>query len=517
MPQIKRAIISVTDKTGIVEFGKFLQSMNVEILSTGGTAKVLREAGVKVVDVSEYTGSPEILDGRLKTIHPKIEGGLLGIRSNPKHLQEMKANDIHPIDMVIVNLYEFEKTVAKPGVHLEEAIENIDIGGPTMLRAAAKNHPDVTVVADFNDYPCLIEEMKKSSGSISSETNFKLAVKVFQKTAQYDSAISNYLTPKITTEGFPDIYQISLAKVQDLRYGENPHQKAAFYKDVQAPTGSLVEAKQIHGKELSFNNLLDLEAALNCVREFSLPACVIVKHTNPCGVAVGKDLAESYVRAKEADPVSCFGGIIGLNRVVDPACAQAISETFYECIIAPGFEPAALKILEAKKNIRLMVLAPVGAQFIAPVLDIKRVGGGLLLQDKDLGSVDIRTVKVVSQRKPTEQEYNELDFAWKVAKHVKSNAIVFTKDGQTLGVGAGQMSRVDSVNLAVMKAKKSLKGSVLASDAFFPFRDGLDAAAKQGITAVIQPGGSVKDEEVIQAANEHGLAMIFTGMRHFRH
>lgn len=516
MPKIKRALISVTDKTGIADFAKFLDSQNIEILSTGGTAKVIREAGINVRDVSDYTGSPEILDGRLKTIHPKVEGGLLGIRSNEKHLQEMKDNGIEDIDLLVVNLYEFEKTVAREGVTLEEAIENIDIGGPTMIRAAAKNHQDVTVVVDPGDYQCIQEEMQNKAGEVSSETNFRLAVKVFQSMAAYDGAISNYLSEQITSAGSTERLSLQFKKVQDLRYGENPHQKAALYQDLSSST-SLIQAQQLHGKELSFNNWIDLEGAYNACREFqNKPACVIVKHTNPCGVALAESQKEAFLRAKEADPVSCFGGIIAFNKKVELDTAQLVGETFFECIIAPDYDPSALEVLQSKKNIRLMKY-PDFFQTVKSDKDLKRVGGGLLVQDKDLGVIDIRSCQVPTKRKPTEEEYQELDFAWRVVKHVKSNAIVFTKNLQTCGIGAGQMSRVDSTKIAVMKSQIDLSGSVLASDAFFPFRDGPDAAAKAGVTAIIQPGGSVRDKEVIQAADEQGLCMVFTGMRHFRH
>ncbi|MBI2338788.1 MAG: bifunctional phosphoribosylaminoimidazolecarboxamide formyltransferase/IMP cyclohydrolase [Deltaproteobacteria bacterium] len=519
MSKIQRAIVSVTDKTGLVEFCKTLSAFGIEILSTGGTAKLLREHGIKTTDVAAYTGSPEVMDGRLKTIHPKIEGGILSIRSNPKHQSEMEALGILPIDLVVVNLYAFEKTAAKEGCTLDEAVENIDIGGPTMLRAAAKNHRDVTVVVDPEDYPRLAEELKTGRGVISEKTNFELAVKVFQTMARYDGAVSNYLSRRLNAEAgdvFPQNLSLQFERLQGLRYGENPHQKAAYYRELPPRDGVISRARQLHGKELSFNNIIDLEAALECVREFEDPACVIVKHTNPCGVAVGKDLRDAFVRARECDPASSFGGIIGMNRRIDAKAAQSISETFFECVIAPGFEEDAFKLLEAKKNIRLMVLDTFGngrgAEF-----DYKRVGGGLLVQEKDRGSADLKKCSVPTKRKPTGEEYVELDFAWKVVKHVKSNAIVFTRGGQTLGIGAGQMSRVDSVKIAVMKANKSLKGSVLASDAFFPFRDGIDEAAKNKITAILQPGGSVRDDEVVKAADEHGLAMVFTGMRHFKH
>lgn len=533
MPKIKRAILSVTNKVGIVELGKFLSSQNVEILSTGGTSKVLREAGVPVKDVSEYTGSPEVMDGRLKTIHPKIEGGILGVRSNPSHIKDMESLGILPIDLVVVNLYEFQKAASKVDILLsqddsvplemwEELVEQIDIGGPTMLRAAAKNYHDVTVVVDPNDYPAIISEIQKS-GEVSSATNARLALKVFQTTAAYDSIIASYLGLRFDPpQPFPENLRLSFKKVQSLRYGENPHQVASFYQETNPPKASVVNAKQVHGKELSFNNIIDLEAAYLAVRDFKDPACVIIKHTNPCGASLGQNLCEAFLKAKESDPVSAFGGIVGFNQEVDLKTANALAETFFECIIAPAFEPKALEVLQQKKNIRLMVLKDFFPGDRAGEQDYKRVSGGLLVQSSDTGQVDLKKCQVLTKRKPTEQEYAELDFAWKLIKHIKSNAILFTKNRQVLGVGAGQMSRVDSVYIASRKAAsrgtaKSLKGAVMASDAFFPFRDGLDEAAKTGITAVVQPGGSVKDAEVIAAADEHGLAMIFTGMRHFKH
>lgn len=513
MPKITRALISVTDKTGIVELGKVLQAEGVEILSTGGTAKALRDAGISVIDVAAYTGSPEILDGRLKTLHPIIEGGILGIRSNPKHQEEMKKEKIKPIDLVVVNLYEFEKTVADPKCSLEHAIENIDIGGPTMLRAAAKNHLFVTVVCDPTDYPALISELQTNKGVVSEKTNFTLAVKVFQKTAGYDGAIAGYLTKKISDSGagLPGILSLNFKKIQDLRYGENPHQKAAVYKSSFEKDG-IIDGVQLQGKELSYNNYADLDSAYRLVSTFEEPAVVIVKHANPCGVAIADKLVDAFIKAKECDPLSSFGGIVGLNRTLDGATAKIISETFFECIVAPDFDPEALGILSKKTNLRLLKLEIFKNK---GSFEIKKISGGLLLQDADDGVP--AELKVVTKRRPTPIEMRELQFAWRVVKQVKSNAIVFTRDGQTLGIGAGQMSRVDSVKLAALKSQKSLAGAVMASDAFFPFRDGLDEAARMGIKAVIQPGGSVKDSEVIEAADEHGIAMVFTGMRHFLH
>lgn len=516
MPKITRAIVSVTDKTGIVEFCKTLVALQIEILSTGGTAKVLREHQIPVRDVAEYTGFPEILDGRLKTLHPLIEGGILGIRKNKEHQAQMARQGIAPIDMVVVNLYAFEKTVAG-GSALHEAIENIDIGGPTMLRAAAKNWQDVTVVVDPADYKKIASELAANQGVIAEQTNFDLMIKTFQRTAAYDAAISAYLASQSGGESktWPQHVTLQFEKIQDLRYGENPHQAAAVYQQIPATSASIAAIKQLHGKELSFNNFIDLEAAYNCVKEFAEPASVIIKHTNPCGVALGKDLVEAFLRARASDPVSAFGGILGFNRRLDQKTAEAIGETFFECILAPGFDDAALAFLKSKKNLRLMVMtdfAPGGKEW-----DFKKISGGLLLQDGDDGSVDLKTCQVPTKRKPTADELAELAFAWKIAKHVKSNAIVFTKNRQVLGVGAGQMSRVDSTRIAAMKAQQPLAGSVAASDAFFPFRDGLDEIAGHKISAIVQPGGSVKDAEVIKAADEHGLAMVLTGMRHFRH
>jgi phosphoribosylaminoimidazolecarboxamide formyltransferase/IMP cyclohydrolase len=518
MATITRALISVSDKTGIIDFSRELAGRGVEILSTGGTAKLLRESGIPVQDVSEYTGFPEMLDGRVKTLHPKIHGGLLGMRSNPEHVAKMKEHGIGNIDMVVVNLYPFESTVAKEGCQLEDAIENIDIGGPTMLRSAAKNFPDVTVLVDASDYAAVLDEMKASSGAVSRQTNFGLAVKVFQHTAGYDGAISNYLGARLTdqVQQFPATFTLQVKKAQDLRYGENPQQSAAFYveRDVNEPCVS--NAVQLQGKELSFNNIIDLDAAIETVKEFSQPAAVIIKHTNPCGVALADTPLSSYLKAKECDPVSAFGGIVGFNRQVDAATANELTSTFLEAVIAPGYTQEALDIFTAKKNVRVMQV-PLLADSTPSGYNLKKVVGGLLVQGRDLGMVKAADCRVVTDRTPTASEYDALDFAWRVCKHVKSNAIVFTNRDQTVGIGAGQMSRVDSSRIAVQKALLPTQGTVLASDAFFPFRDGVDAAADAGVTAIIQPGGSVRDEEVIKAANEHGIAMIFTGMRHFKH
>ncbi len=521
MAKITRALISVSDKTGIVEFTRELAGFGVEILSTGGTAKLLREAGLAVKDVSEFTGFPEMLDGRVKTLHPKVHGGLLGMRSNPEHVATMKAHGIEPIDMVVVNLYPFEATVAKPGCTLEDAIENIDIGGPTMLRSAAKNNADVTVIVDHTDYRSVLDEMRTNGGSVSKETNFGLAVKVYQHTAAYDGAISNWLGRKLGAENaeFPPTLTFQFRKAQGMRYGENPHQKAAFYVERDVKEASVATAHQLQGKELSYNNIGDTDAALECVKQFPEgPACVIVKHANPCGVAIGSTLLEAYDCAYRTDPESAFGGIIAFNRELDAETARAIVDRqFVEVIIAPRVAPAAVEIVAAKKNVRLLACGEWPAE-PAQRLDLKRVNGGLLVQDTDLALYD--DLKVVTRRAPTEKEMVDLLFTWRVAKFVKSNAIVYGKDGMTIGVGAGQMSRVNSARIAAIKAEHAgleVKGAVMASDAFFPFRDGLDNAAAVGVTAVIQPGGSVRDEEVIAAADEHGIAMVFTSMRHFRH
>jgi phosphoribosylaminoimidazolecarboxamide formyltransferase/IMP cyclohydrolase len=518
MAHITRALISVSDKTGIIEFSRELAGYGVEILSTGGTAKLLREAGLNVKDVSEFTGFPEMLDGRVKTLHPKVHGGLLGMRSNPEHVAKMKEHGIENIDMVVVNLYPFEATVATEGCRLEDAIENIDIGGPTMLRSAAKNYPDVTVLVDCADYAQVLDEMKTSGGKVAAGTNFGLAVKVFQHTAAYDGAISNYLGARLGqgVADYPATLTIQVRKAQDLRYGENPQQTAAFYVEDAVAEPCVSTAVQLQGKELSFNNIIDLDAAIETVKEFEQSAAVIIKHTNPCGVALADSPLSAYLKARECDPVSAFGGIVGFNRTVDADTARELTSTFLEAVIAPGYSDEALGIFTAKKNVRVMQV-PLLSEYRAGGYDLKKVAGGLLVQGRDLGMVRAVDCRVVSERIPTLSEYEALDFAWRVCKHVKSNAIVFTSRDQTVGIGAGQMSRVDSSRIAVQKSLLPIKGTVLASDAFFPFRDGVDAAAEAGVSAIIQPGGSVRDEEVIKAANEHGIAMVFTGMRHFRH
>jgi phosphoribosylaminoimidazolecarboxamide formyltransferase/IMP cyclohydrolase len=521
MAKISRALISVSDKTGVIEFSRELARYGVEILSTGGTAKLLRDAGLTVKDVSDFTGFPEMLDGRVKTLHPKVHGGLLGMRGNPEHVETMKKHGIEPIDMVVVNLYPFEATVAKPDCTLADAIENIDIGGPTMLRSAAKNNADVTVIVDCADYRRVLEEMAASSGAVSSATNFQLAVKVYQHTAAYDGAISNWLGSRLgdSVDRFPATLTLQYRKAQEMRYGENSHQAAAFYVEREVSEASIATARQLQGKELSYNNIGDTDAALECVKQFMEgPACVIVKHANPCGVAVGASLLEAYDKAYATDPESAFGGIIAVNCDLDGATAQAIVDRqFVEVIIAPKVLPEAVAIVAAKKNVRLLECGMWPARPAAR-LDFKRVNGGMLVQDADLSLYE--ELKVVTKRAPTEAEMQDILFTWRVAKFVKSNAIVYGKNRMTVGVGAGQMSRVNSARIAAIKAEHAgleVQGAVMASDAFFPFRDGIDNAAAVGITAVIQPGGSMRDAEVIAAADEHGMAMVFTSMRHFRH
>ena len=517
---VKQALISVSDKTGVVEFARALVQMKVSILSTGGTAKLLAQSGVAVTEVAEYTGYPEMLDGRLKTLHPMIHGGLLARRDVPEHMAAIKDAGIEPIDLVVVNLYPFTQTIAKPGCTLAEAIENIDIGGPTMLRSAAKNHTGVAVVVDPADYPTLLEELKTSDGTVSAATRFALAKKVFTHTAAYDGAISNYLTGLDTglkSQDYPERLTLQFAKVQDMRYGENPHQSAAFYRDSEPAPGSLASYAQLQGKELSYNNVGDADAAWECVKTFSDPACVIVKHANPCGVAIGETALAAYQRAFQTDPTSAFGGIIAFNRQVDALTAEAVAKQFVEVVIAPGYDAAAKKVLESKTNVRVLVVAIAAG---GNRYDFKRVGGGLLVQTPDAKNAEAAELRVVSRKKPDDGQLRDLLFAWRVAKFVKSNAIVFCGSGHTLGVGAGQMSRVDSARIAAIKAKNaglSLEGSVVASDAFFPFRDGVDVVAQAGARAIIQPGGSMRDDEVVAAADELGLVMVYTGFRHFRH
>lgn len=519
---IERALISVSDKTGIVEFARELAELGVEILSTGGTFKLLTESNVPAREVADYTGFPEMMDGRVKTLHPKIHGGILARRGTDE--EAMASQGIQRIDMVVVNLYPFEATVAKDDCTLPMAIENIDIGGPTMVRAAAKNHKDVTIVVEPDDYIRVIDELRDRK-EVSQETRFELAAKAFSHTANYDGAISNYLTSIDTAtsekQAFPTSFTQQFSKLQDMRYGENPHQQAAFYAEHNADPSSIAGARQLQGKELSYNNIADTDAALECVKSFEAPACVIVKHANPCGVAVAATIGEAYERAFATDPTSSFGGIIAFNKPLDAATAKLIVDRqFVEVIIAPGVDGAAVAIIAAKKNVRLLVVEPWQGVGSAEGWDYKRVCGGLLIQDRDTGAIAANELQSVTKRKPSEQELSDLLFCWQVAKYVKSNAIVYARDGQTIGIGAGQMSRVYSAKIAGIKAADEglvVPGSVMASDAFFPFRDGLDAAAEAGIRAVIQPGGSIRDEEVIAAADEADIAMVFTGMRHFRH
>ena len=516
MASMKRALISVSDKTGVVDMARGLAALGAEILSTGGTAKALRDAGVTVIDVAAYTGSPEILDGRVKTLHPRIHGGLLGRRSIPAHVEQMKQHHIGSIDVLVVNLYPFEATIANPGCHVDEAIENIDIGGPSMLRSAAKNHEEVLVVVDPEDYPRVLQALQDNT--VTPALRRELAMKVFQHTARYDGVIAAYLERQLNSDvKFPKILSLQFELGEILRYGENPHQQGAFYRERQSNEPSVSRGKILHGKAMSYNNYLDANAALELAKEYDETAVAIIKHNNPCGVALAGSPVDAYVKARETDPVSAFGGVIAFNRPVDLAAAKEITSTFVEVVVAPGFADDALAELKRKKDLRLLDIGPLtkGKQ---EGYDLKKLVGGLIVQDRDLGAlIDLRALPVPTVRKPTEEEYAACAFAWKVCKHVKSNAIIYAKPGQTVGIGAGQMSRVDSVKLAAMKAQLPVKGCVMASDAFFPFRDGLDAAAQAGITAVIQPGGSIRDAEVVKAADEHGLAMIMTGMRHFRH
>jgi phosphoribosylaminoimidazolecarboxamide formyltransferase/IMP cyclohydrolase len=517
MRKISQALISVSDKTGIAEFAAGLAALGVKLLSTGGTARLLREKGQEIQDVADLTGFPEMLDGRVKTLHPKVHGGILAIRSHPEHQRQVKAHGIEYIDLVVVNLYPFERTAAKPGVKFEELIENIDIGGPSMIRSAAKNFNDVAVVVDAADYPAVLAELEKNGGCIGLESRARLARKAFATTAAYDGAISTTLQ-RWADGALPEALHLNYRKVLDLRYGENPHQKAALYLDSAARGCGLAAARQLQGKELSFNNLVDLEAAWRLVQEFAEPTTAIIKHTNPCGIASAQTLAESYRRALEVDPVSAFGSVIAFNQRMDEATAEAMAKLFVEAVIAPGYEPAALGRLAGKKNLRLMDMSATAGD--EQGLQLKIIGGGLLVQTPDTLRAKPEEWKCVTERQPTEEEKRALAFAWRVVKHVKSNAIVYARDGVLVGVGAGQMSRVDSVKLGATKArelKHPLEGTVIASDAFFPFPDGVEEAAKAGATAVVQPGGSVRDNEVIAAANRLGLAMLFTGVRHFRH
>jgi phosphoribosylaminoimidazolecarboxamide formyltransferase/IMP cyclohydrolase len=519
MTKIKRALISVSDKEGIIDFAQGLKSLGFEIISTGGTAKLLTEAGIKVKLISEVTNFPEILDGRVKTLHPLIFGGILARSDNPLHQEQLAAQQIEPISLVVVNLYPFQKTVSKEGVKLEEAIENIDIGGPSLLRAAAKNYQDVAVVINPRDYSIILEELKKNKGEISLDTKKRLAVKVFEHTAFYDGMIAQYLRKNLTREliSFPSNLNLIGEKKLVLRYGENPHQKAAFYKELFINEANLGDALQLGGKELSFNNLVDLDAVLEVIKDFTRPTVVFVKHTNPCGLASASAIEEAYQKAYQSDPLSAYGSIIGINRMVEESLASLINETvFVEAILAPDFTEESLKILKQKKNRRIIKVGDLTKRDTS-VKDIKKIPGGFLVQDRNIKKIAIKDLKVATKRKPNKDELEELLFAWKVVKHTKSNAIVLTKDKQVVGVGAGQMSRVDAVKIAVTKSEGRSKGSYLASDAFFPFRDGVDEAAKAGVTAIIQPGGSKRDGEVIKAADEYNLAMVFTGVRCFKH
>ena len=521
LKKVSRALISVSDKTGIVDFARALTAQGVEILSTGGTFRLLRENDIPATEVSDYTGFPEMMDGRVKTLHPKVHGGILGRRGTDDDV--MQQHGIKPIDMVVVNLYPFAATVSDPNCTLPNAIENIDIGGPTMVRSAAKNHKDVAIVVNASDYQAVLEEMATNQGQLDYSTRYQLMVKAFEHTAAYDGMIANYFGARNTdnqARDFSDTYNVQYHKVQEMRYGENPHQKAAFYVEANPSEASVATAKQLQGKELSFNNIADTDAALECVKQFDQPACVIVKHANPCGVAVATDINLAYALAFATDPESAFGGIIAFNRELDAATADAICEKqFVEVIIAPSVSAEAVAVITAKKNVRLLECGTWGTERPQD-FDYKRVNGGLLIQERDNGMVAEKDLKVVSDRVPSSDEMADMLFAWKVAKMVKSNAIIYAKNNRTIGVGAGQMSRINSARIAGIKAEHAgleVKGAVMASDAFFPFRDGIDNAAQAGISCVIQPGGSMRDDEVVAAANEHGMAMVFTGMRHFRH
>src|SRR5438552_16120717 len=517
--RIQRAILSVSDKTGLADFAPKLSGLGIALISTGGTAKLLRDSRIAVKDISELTGFPEMLDGRVKTLHPKVHGGILHRREDPKHRSAVAEHGIPPIDMVVVNLYAFEKTAAKAGVAFDELIENIDIGGPSMIRSAAKNFHDVAIVTTPADYDMIAEELSKSGCTLSLDTKWRLAKKAFATTAAYDSAIASTLEQvsangnlqvQPAAETFPPTLRLSFQKTLDLRYGENPHQRAAMYSDSSGV--GVANARQLQGKELSYNNIVDLQAAWDLAQEFDEPVCAIIKHTNPCGTATGKTLAEAYKRALECDPVSAFGGVIGVNRPIDAEAAEEMAKLFLEVIAAPSFEKTALEKFAAKKNLRLVEITNSPQKWV-----LKNVSGGMLVQDADLHQLSESDLKVVTKRQPTQEEKRALLFAWKVCKHVKSNAILYARDGQTVGVGAGQMSRVDAAKIGAMKAQLPLKGTVAASDAFFPFPDGVEEIAKAGATAVIQPGGSQRDPEVIEAADRLGLAMLFTGVRHFRH
>jgi phosphoribosylaminoimidazolecarboxamide formyltransferase / IMP cyclohydrolase len=524
--KIHRALLSVSDKTGLLDLARTLTGLAVELISTGGTRKALAEAGLTVRDISDLTGFPEILDGRVKTLHPRVHGGILAVRANPEHASTLEAQGIAPIDMVVCNLYPFEATLARPGASAREIIENIDIGGPTLVRAAAKNFHDVAVVTDPGQYPAVIEELRRQDGALPLATRQHLATAAFARIASYDRAISRYFSAQEQArEQLPAQLDLFFQRHLSLRYGENPHQRAAFYVEPDCAHACVATARSLHGKELSFNNILDLDSALNLVREFSEPAAVVIKHNNPCGAAFGGSLEEAFRKAYEGDPLSAYGGVLGFNREVDEATAYQATEPnrFVECIIAPGFSTEAFRLLTTrpswKKSVRLLEVGSLaeGGEVRGPSLDYRRVDGGLLVQDRDLPADDFQQIRVVTRRAPTPKELNDLRFAWLVCKHVKSNAIVLARDAMVVGVGAGQMSRVDSVHLAVRKSAGRSQGAVLASDAFFPFRDNIDEAAKAGVSAIAQPGGSMRDQDSIQACDEHGLAMVLTGVRHFRH
>jgi len=506
----------VSDKTGIVELARELSGIGVEIISTGGTAKTLSDAGLKVTNISDITGFPECLDGRVKTLHPMVHGGLLAIRSNPDHMRQIKELGIEPIDMVIINLYPFKQTILKGHIELEEAIENIDIGGPTMLRAAAKNYQDVVVMVDPADYKTVMDELKASK-EISVKTKFKLAYKVFEHTSHYDTLIAKYLRDKVGEEAFPETLSLTFEKVQDMRYGENPHQKAVFYKEVGANIGCLTSSVQLHGKELSYNNINDANGALELLKEFDEPTVVAVKHANPCGVASGDNIHEAYIGAYESDPVSIYGGIIAANREIDEKTAEEINKIFVEIVIAPSFTEEAVRVLTQKKNIRLLKLDNISAKLPAGTLDMKKVTGGLLVQNYNNELLNIDDLRVVTDKKPTEEEMQSLVFAMKVVKHTKSNGIALAKGKQSIGVGPGQTNRIMAAKIAIEYGGDRTKGAVMASDAYFPFPDCVEAAAKAGITAIIHPGGSKNDQESIDACNKYGIAMVFCGMRHFKH
>lgn len=512
----KRAMISVSDKTGVVEFAKGLTELGFEIISTGGTARALSDVGISVIPVSDITGFPECLDGRVKTLHPKIHAGVLAMRSNPEHMEQLKALEVETIDVVAINLYPFRETIMKEGVTLEEAIENIDIGGPTMIRAAAKNYQDVAVVVDPADYQTVLDEYK-ANGEVSKETKFELAYKVFEHTASYDTLISTYLRKQIGKELFPKTLSLTFEKVQDMRYGENPHQLGVFYKEIGKLDGTLAAAKQINGKELSYNNINDTNGALDLVKEFDEPTVVASKHANPCGVGSGKDIYEAYMRAYESDPVSIFGGIIAANREIDAKTAEEMHKIFLEIIIAPSFTPEAVEILSQKKNLRLLELPTIAQKMDINAFDMKKVMGGLLVQQRDVELYHDEEWKVVTEKAPTEKEIEDLKFAWKVVKHTKSNGIAVAKDSMSLGAGPGQTNRIMATRIALDYAGERAKGASLASDAYFPFPDCVEAAAKAGITAIIQPGGSKNDQLSIDECNKHGIAMVFVGMRHFKH